>query len=192
MRLHGIAAMAVLALAASLALTPPASANLVQNGGFETGNLASWTQGGNTGYTGVDSASAHSGNYGAFFGPVGSQGTITQQVLPTVVGATYDFSFWLQNDGGSTTYFAASWDGNQLVSLSNAPSFGWTKYDYQVVATATSTPITFTFRQDPAWYHLDDVSVEQNQSVPEPSTFALLGLGIALAAGLRKRRPGKA
>ena len=41
------------AVALSFAIAAPASANLVTNGSFETGNFTGWTQSGNTGFMGV-------------------------------------------------------------------------------------------------------------------------------------------
>ena len=97
------------ALALAAAATPSNAAELVTNGGFETGNFSGWTLGGNTGFTGVDTASAHSGTYGAYFGAVGSTGTLSQ-LLNTVAGQTYTVSFWLSNSGshsGATTVIFA-------------------------------------------------------------------------------------
>src|ERR1700730_10015968 len=68
--------------------------NIVTNGGFETGDFTGWTQSGNTGFTGVDTDSAHSGNFGAFSGPTGSEGFLSQ-TLNTVAGMAYDLSFFL-------------------------------------------------------------------------------------------------
>src|SRR5260370_23598673 len=52
----------------------PASAGLVVNGGFETGDFKGWTLGGNTDFTFVD-GEPHSGMFSACLGPVGSHPT---------------------------------------------------------------------------------------------------------------------
>lgn len=51
-------------------------------------------------------------------------------------------------------------------------------------ATGASTALTFNFRDDPAFLHLDAVSV----SVPEPGTLPLLGIGFAGVWAGRRRR----
>ena len=40
-------------------------------------------------------------------------------------------------------------------------SFDWTQYTYTVVATESTSSLTFLFRQDPAYWYLDTVSVTQ-------------------------------
>src|SRR5436190_16371503 len=88
-------------LAASVALAffgflASANANLVVNGGFETGDFSGWTLTGNTVFSGVEcpgSALVFEGNCDAFFGPTGSTGGITQTLTGLTVGALYTESF---------------------------------------------------------------------------------------------------
>src|SRR5262249_2874481 len=68
--------------------------NPITNGGFETGNFTGWTQGGTTGNTGVAANTPHTGTFAAFLGPVGSDGTLSQNVA-TTPGQQYVLSFWL-------------------------------------------------------------------------------------------------
>src|SRR5262249_39383110 len=108
--------------------------NLVANPGFETGNFTGWTQGGNTAATTVSGPAPHSGNDAANLGPVGSDGTLSQNVT-TVVGQSYIFSFWLQNDGGATQDFSASVNGNTVLSLGNSTNFRYTLFNFLFTAT---------------------------------------------------------
>jgi hypothetical protein len=160
--------------------------NLVTNCGFETGNFAAWTQSGNLGFTFVSSGYAHSGTYGAQLGPVGSDGFISQQILPTIPGATYDLSYWLQSDGFTPNHFDVSWDGITIRNDSNLGAFPYTQTtNLGLVATTASTTLRFSFRDDPGFLGLDDISVVQH--VPEPTTFALFA-PLALGLGLFYRR----
>jgi hypothetical protein len=174
MRLSTVLCLVVLLLAPAIA-----SAGLITNGGFETGDFTGWTQFGNTGATGVGSG-GHSGSYQGDFGAVGSMGGISQ-TLATTPGASYVADFWLANDGGTPNEFQFIWDGSTVQDLVNSGSFGWTHYVYGVTASTASTTVAFSFRQDPAWWHFDDADV--NSAVPEPATIglvaaALLGLGL--------------
>jgi hypothetical protein len=178
----------VLCVAAVLAFAGAVQAESVTNGGFETGDFTGWSQFGNTGFTGVGAGTQASGTYGAFFGPVGSTGGITQ-TLALPANANVTVSFWLHNDGGGFNSFDASFDGSSLLSFTNAGGIGYNFYSYNVTTTAANPALTFTFRQDPAWWYLDDVSVTSTiVPLPTGASMGLLGLAGAGVLGRIARR----
>ena len=184
-----------LAAAAALSCATPAFANLVSNGGFETGNFTDWTQFGNTGATGVGTSSPtgvgpHSGNFLGWFGAVGSDGGIFQN-LTTVVGATYNLTFWLALDRGTPNDWSVSWNGITQLLQVNATPFGYTQFSFSgLLATSTSTQLAFSFRQDPRYFELDDVSVVGGTIPDGGNTLALLGLAMVGICLIRRWVPG--
>jgi len=161
--------------------------NLVVNCGFETGDFTGWTQDGNTGFTGVD-GNPNSGSFAAFMGPVGSDGSLEQLVGDN--STTYQIMFWLYSDGGSPNDFTLFWNGVDVgPDLVDVGGFGYTKFTFNVAGNfgAGSNLLEFVFRQDPAYWYLDDVSVV-NTGTPEPSSLILMGSGILGLAGVIRRK----
>lgn len=176
--------ISLVVLAALALFTRPAAANLVTNGSFETGNFTGWSTSGNLGFTGVmgefSGVLPTDGSYQAYFGPIGSVGGITQTIA-TTPGATYAFSFDLANLGGGPSFVDATFGGTTVLSLTDPSAFQYTTHLFYVVASGDTTAVTFQFRQDPSFFLLDDVSLEQT-GAPEPGSLFLLGLGLAGAA----------
>ena len=165
---------------AILAVGSQAQANLVTNPGFETGDFTGWAQSGNLGFTGVD-GSPHSGTFAAFLGPVGSLGFLSQSLV-TTPGTGYDLRFFLQTDGGVPSEFQVFWNGALILDKTNPPASGYAETALlNLLATGSSTPLQFGFRDDPGFLFLDDVAVTPT---PEPATVVLFATAM-VGVGLR-------
>jgi len=83
----------------------PNGVQLMQDGGFETGPLTNYyvycNPNGAT-YSGyISNTCAHSGSYSFYDGSV-TYSDYLSQTFTTVVGDTYNISFWLANQGNPT------------------------------------------------------------------------------------------
>jgi len=176
------------AVAGTLALPAPASANIVTNGGFETGDFTAWTETGNTDFNGVfcpGAGSVPEGNCAALFGPIGSTGGI-KQTLATVIGQIYVISFDFMGDGGTPGSFEVDF-GNQVLLAQIDASATMQTFNFAAAATSASTDLTFLFRDDTGFMSLDAVQA----NVPEPTSLALAGFALAgLAASRGRSRRG--
>ena len=186
--------------ASATPLTP--ITNIVTNGGFETGDFTGWTQSGDTSFTGVDSAAANSGNFGAFAGPAKGMGYLSQN-LNTVAGMTYDLSFFLLSEdngeanlspiapnGGPNAVFQVFWNGVMIFEIPpNAPPSSYTQFNFNgLVATGGTTELKFGFFNVFSFWDLDDVAAGAT-SVPEALSTIWLALPVVgMFAFLRLRR----
>jgi hypothetical protein len=139
--------------------------SVVQNGGFETGDFTDWSLSGNFFHhqfdVDTDSLDAHSGTYGAYFGPVSFYGLVyLSQTLPTTPGQRYLISCWLDSpDGETPNEFKVTWNGIDLFDAVNLAAIGWTNIQLKAVATATGTSLQFGFVDDDGYLGFDDISV---------------------------------
>jgi subtilase family serine protease len=148
-------------VAAVLPFTIKVGQPLVVNGGFETGDFTGWIETGSTTYLTVGNTAGyvHSGSYGTVLGPYGAVSDLSQN-LATTPGANYLLSCWLANPkAGTPNQFFVQWNGATIFNQTNLPALAWTNLQFLVTATGTSTPLQFGFRNDPAYFGFDDVSV---------------------------------
>jgi len=147
---------------ASITFSPP-GANLVTNGGFETGDITGWTLIGSSFNTYVEGGLPeyiHTGLYGLAFGPVGTVDSMSQD-LTTGASNQYSISFWLNTSimGGGGDLFQVYWEGNLIADLTAYDNLPYTQYSASVTATGPTSKLLFRARNDAAYYGLDDVSV---------------------------------
>jgi hypothetical protein len=146
--------------------------NPVQNPGFETGSLSSWSASG--AFTPVISTSPHSGTYSARLGStsaVNGNSTLTQTV--TIPTGTSTLTFWYQPHCPDTlTYDQIQM---QIRNTSNATlatvlnvcsnSGAWTNVSFSTSTWAGQTVVLWFndhddgYATDPTYFLLDDVSI---------------------------------
>jgi hypothetical protein len=159
-----------------------ASANLIVNGDFETGDFTGWTttlaaSGSNLSVTNIPPA--HD-TLGARFGATGTDFDSISQTFATTPGALYDLSFFYEigfTDQLANNHFVVLFNGVNIFDNLNANP-GFSPFTFtNLLATASTTTLEFDGRNAPNFDFLDDVSV--TASVPEADSSGLL-LGLAL------------
>lgn len=169
-------------------LVGTANANLITNGGFETGDITGWSCVGADRCDTATGAWANSGTYG-MTGYDNSGYATLSQTISTIIGETYDFSFFsrttFDNPANILTYITGS--GSTLVPRTTFYALTTESF----IATQASTVISFLFETDSGtgMWSIDDVSVVASSSVvPIPAAAWLFVSGLLGVIGLSKRK----
>ncbi|MBD0692761.1 putative Ig domain-containing protein [Streptomyces sp. CBMA123] len=143
--------------------------NAITNGGFEAGNLSSWTGAGSTSAT---SSAAHSGSYGAMVGSTNPTGDSSLAQTFTAPSGSSKLSFWYSNtcpDTVSYDWATATLKDNTtgttttVLAKTCAATASWAN---QTAAVTPGHSYTLTLSNhddnypgDPTYTYYDDVTV---------------------------------
>jgi hypothetical protein len=121
------------------------------------------------------------------------------QNIATVAGTQYVLSFYLgtytQRWGGPPVSILASAGGTSqnFSVLTTSTSSTWTPFSMLFTANGPTTTVNLTGAAGFEYIGLDNVSVEQVGTVPEPSSLSLIvsAAGLLVCARYRFRRPNR-
>lgn len=160
-------------------------ANLLLNGGFETGDFTNWTVSGPTLPSVV--SDPHTGSFSTSFTGSGPLLNWIGQSISVNSGWNYEVSLWVKNNGIGDDRFKVILGGDTLYDASpiDTPLESWQYLSFNWISDSTGPDSLFIYGFDPNTFQVDDVRIV-GQPVPEPATLAALGLG-ACALIRRKR-----
>ena len=212
-----VLALAALLAVPVAAAGSPLGPNLVQNGSFETGDFTSWTTSGTCEFVspalGLNAPAGCGGVAfdsllllkdptppdGAYAAHIGKGAAdVLSQSITTTPGGLYDVAFSLANTSALSGFvfpddtLKVYFDGALILNWKVTGPSGIDTYNTYLFtglhAAGSSAVLSFVSNRYSAYFDIDNVSVKQE--VPEPTTLALLGVGLASAGGRRwwKRR----
>lgn len=141
---------------------------IIDNPGFETGQLAPWNGSGNFG---IDTDLKNSGIYSGWFG--GGNSELYQTIIDLLPNTTYNFSSYVRNwssDNGVVTVGVRDF-GNSIASTeigitgNNGTNFELAEVSFTTGSNNTSAVIFASTTKSQTWGKLDDVKVIQTSAL---------------------------
>jgi endo-1,4-beta-xylanase len=166
----------------------PAAAELITNGGFESG-LSSWSifNSGNPAGTSTITASNVAGEVRTgtqamkVVNPVGYPGSqwrvqVACSLMNTTPGKQYVFTYWVKaaTAGGSIRLSTADQSGgNAQYQADQTIGTAWQQINWTITANSTQTRVLFDMGQAANTYNIDDASFKEVVATPNPGQIAL-------------------
>ena len=167
-----------------------ANANLIVNGGFETGDLTGWSCTTTDDCFPRNNVATQSGAW-ALAGINNTGFATLSQSFATVAAQTYTLSFWsFSTRDFSTNILQYAIDGAAAAVVPRTTSYANTVASFTATNAVTELSFLFQTVRNSGFWVIDDVSVVSATPIPEPSTIGLFTIGLAglgLAARRRKR-----
>jgi hypothetical protein len=167
--------------------------NLIQNGNFATGNFTDWSPSGSFFAVVASSYGINPPNEGDQIAQADGNESLSQ-TFATTIGVSYELAFQSANSRGPNTqrgvYLQGLINGTTLFTDSaDLSNTSWLPSTFDFTATSASTTLQFNLQFFNANGDglLTDVSVAP-MAIPEPSTLALVGLGLGSLIAVRRQR----
>jgi hypothetical protein len=168
-------AIAIIALAvADIVIKPTVGTDVLQNGGFETGNLSNWevvNAGTRMGISTIVSP-GHSGNYAVNYSitSIGSGWYELVESVPAIQGTNYTIHFWYKSSvaSGQVAFYCYDSEWANMVSQSSAAIQAtgdkWTLGSFQISIPSNNqiehTILSITLGNTIGILIIDDISME--------------------------------
>jgi hypothetical protein len=181
-----VCALAILALSAT---GTTASANLIVNGSFETGDFTGWTVNANSYPISIVTTPVEDGTYAAQIAGYQYNPNTLSQTITDTSGQAYTLSFWRYQAGGTPPIgLTVTWDGTTVFSETDPGAQPYQNFLATVTGSGLDT-LVFTSYNDPSFTYLDNVSL----TVPGPQPGTGIGalMLIAFAGFASKAYRGK-